>query len=79
MIDYLDAHDVKIEYEYNELLNKLLITDKRVKETSTAEINLLIKMLKPKKSAGFDLISNFMIKKLPLVYIDCLAKCFNVW
>lgn len=33
--------------------------------------------MKPKKSTGFDLVSNFMIKKLPPSYIDCLGKCFN--
>jgi len=78
-INYTDSHDVKIESEHNELLNELSITNKQVKETNTAEINRLIKTLKPKKSAGYDLVSNFMIKKLPLSYIDCLAKCFNVW
>ena len=78
LIDYPDAHDVKIETEYNELLNKLWMTDKRVDETSTAEISRLIKTLKPKTSAGFDLVSNFMVKKLPPSYIDCLAKCFNI-
>ena len=79
LIDYYDAHDVKIKTEYNELLNKLWMTDKRVDETSTAEISRLIKTLKQKTSAGFDLVSNFMIKKLPPSYIDCLAKCFNIW
>ena len=79
LIDYSDAHDVEIETEYNELLNKLWMTDKRVDETSTAEISRLIKTLKPKTSAGFDLVSNLLIKKLPPSYIDCLAKCFNIW
>jgi hypothetical protein len=78
-IDYSNAHDVEIETEYNELLNKLMITDKQVEVTSAAEISKLIKTLKPKKSAGFDLVSNLMIKKLPPSYIDCLAKCFNIW
>ena len=36
-------------------------------------------MLEPKTSAGFDLVSNLMIKKLPPSYSDCLAKCFNIW
>lgn len=54
------------------------ITDERVKETDATEIKLLIKTSKSKKSTGFDLLSNFMIKKLPLSYIDCVAKCLNV-
>ena len=78
-IDYSDAHEVKIESEYNELLNKLEITNERMEETSTAEISRLIRELKPKKSAGFDSISNFMIKKLPPSYISCLVVCFNTW
>jgi hypothetical protein len=50
-----------------------------MEKTNTTEIKRLIRSLKPKKSAGFDQISNFMIKKLPLSYIDCLVNCFNEW
>ena len=39
LIDYSDAHDIKIEIKHNELLNKLWMTDKRMDETSTAEIS----------------------------------------
>jgi hypothetical protein len=39
----------------------------------------MIDTLKPKKSAGFDNISNFMIKRLPPGYLTCLSKCFNEW
>jgi hypothetical protein len=78
-VDYSDAHDVKIDIEYNELVNQLMISEEKVERTSTAEIQRLIKTLKPKKSAGLDLVSNCMIKKLPPSYIDCLANCFNVW
>ena len=28
---------------------------------------------------SLDLVLNLMIKKLPRSYIDCLAKCFNIW
>ena len=28
---------------------------------------------------SLDLVLNLMIKKLPPSYIDCLAKCFNIW
>jgi hypothetical protein len=44
---------------------------------NTTEIRRIIRTLKPKKSAGCDQISNFMIKKLPISYIDCLVDCFN--
>ena len=43
------------------------------------EIKRLIKTLKPKKSSGFDQVSNYIIKKLPPNYIECLARCFNCW
>ena len=43
------------------------------------EITRCIKKLKPKKSTGFDLVSNFIIKRLPPGYIECLVNCFNVW
>ncbi|CAM4981949.1 unnamed protein product [Rotaria socialis] len=53
--------------------------DRKVEKTSTTEITRIIKTLKPKKSAGFDSVSNFIIKKLPPSYIECLANCFNTW
>lgn len=43
------------------------------------EVKRLIKELKPKKSAGTDEISNWIIKKLPPGYVECLTKCFNEW
>jgi len=70
---------VKIENEYRELLNKLLLTEVRIEEVSVSEITQLIRTLKPKKSAGVDLISNFILKKLSPGYIECLVKCFNSW
>ncbi|CAF3391163.1 unnamed protein product [Rotaria socialis] len=50
-----------------------------VEKTSTAEITRIIKTLKSKKSAGFDSVSNFIVKKFPPSYIECLANCFNTW
>lgn len=50
-----------------------------VKPTSVVEIKKIIKNLKPKKSAEVDNISNFMIKKLPSAFLDCLCSCFNDW
>ena len=79
LVDYSDVHDVKIECEVNELINKLMISEVRIEETSTVEIKRLIKTLKPKKSSGFDQVSNYIIKKLPPNYIECLARCFNWW
>lgn len=43
LIDYTQAHDSKIEFEHNELLNELLVTNKQVEKTSTTEINRLIR------------------------------------
>ncbi|CAF4670023.1 unnamed protein product, partial [Rotaria magnacalcarata] len=35
--------------------------------------------LKPKKSSGFDAVSNFIIKRIPPGYISCLVNRFNTW
>jgi hypothetical protein len=78
-LDYSDAYDVKIEVQYIELMNKLALSDVQVEKTTMFEITRYIKKLKPKKSAGVDLVSNFIIKRLPPGYIECLVNCFNVW
>jgi len=70
---------VKIDNECNEILRMLANSNEQMERTSTAEIRRLIRSIKPKKSAGFDQISNFMIKKLPPSYVECLVKCFNQW
>ena len=67
LIDHSGTHDVKLETEYNALLKELMSTKGSVKETSTTEVMQVIKTLKPKKSSGADLISNFMIKNSLLV------------
>ena len=50
-----------------------------MERTNSFEIRRIIQALKPKKSAGFDQISNFIIKTLPMSYIECLVVCFNQW
>ena len=77
--DMSDAHEVQIEIEYIELMNKLAILNEDAETTNTTEIKRFISNMKPKKSAGFDEVSNFMIKRLPLSYVQCLATCFNCW
>ena len=72
-------HEIEIVTEYRDLLKKLVDEKEQMEETSVAEISRIIRVLKPKKSAGFDEISNFMIKKLPPSYISCLTVCFNTW
>ncbi len=56
-----------------------MISGEKVREMSTLEVTGCVKKLKPKRSSGFDLISNYMIKLLPSSYIGRLTKCFNVW
>ena len=73
-----DPNDMGIE-EYGILLKELSISEETIELTSAFEITKFIKKLKPKKSSGFDQISNFMIKLLPPSYITCLVNCFNVW
>ncbi len=45
--------------------------------TNFVEIKKHISNLKPKKSSGFDTVSNFMIKRIPLSFINYLSNCFN--
>ena len=77
--DMSNPHEVQIETEYVELMNRLTTIDEQIEKTSVTEIRRYIFKLKPKKSTGFDEISNFIIKKLPLDYISCLVNCFNMW
>ena len=74
-----DEHTAHVEKEYEEILKQLAECKKKIKPTSVLEIQKIIKKLKPKKSVGVDFISNYMIKKLPPTYIECLCSCFNEW
>ena len=74
-----DSNDMRIEEKHGILLKELSISEETIELTSAFEITKFVKKLKPKKSSGFDQISNFMIKMLPSSYITCLVNCFNVW
>ena len=73
-----DPNDMGIEEEHGILLKELSISQETIELTSAFEITKFIKKLKPKKSSGFDQISNFMIKLLPSSYITCLVNCSNL-
>ncbi|CAM4803758.1 unnamed protein product [Rotaria magnacalcarata] len=77
--DMSDPNEAKIETEYQALVNKLLGSNVIIEKTSAFEVKKYILKLKPKKSSGFDLVSNFMIKRVPPGYINCLVNCFNTW
>jgi hypothetical protein len=77
LIDTSNPHENKITKECNELQKMLSNSKEQLEGINTTEIRRIIHTLKPKKSAGCDQISNFMIKKLPISYIDCLVDCFN--
>ena len=79
LIDTSNSHDLGIVNECNAILNTLSNSEEEMERTSVTEIRRLILSLKPKKSAGFDQISNLMIKKLLMSYIECLVVCFNRW
>ena len=74
-----NSHDVQIETEYLELMNKLELSNEKIEITNVREIKQHISKMKQKKSSGFDQVSNFMVKRLPPSYISCLANCFNAW
>ncbi|CAF4181734.1 unnamed protein product, partial [Rotaria magnacalcarata] len=79
LIDYSDANEVKIDNECNEISRMFSNSTEKMEKTSIEEIRRLIRSLKPKKSAGYDQVSNYMIKRLPPIYIECLVNCFNKW
>ena len=76
-INPTDPHDEQIVKEYEEILGKLKQHHSKIRPTNATEVKRIIQKLKPKKSSGHDSISNFMIKKLPPAYLECLSKCFN--
>ncbi|CAM4975916.1 unnamed protein product [Rotaria socialis] len=77
-IDRNDPHDSEIENEFQDIL-KSFSNSMEIEQTNIKEICYAIKSLKPKKSAGYDSISNFMLKLLPPGYLQCLCNCFNLW
>ena len=78
-IDKSDSHVSKVIDEYNEIRIILSVSTELTEKTSIVEIRMIVRSLKPKKSTRFDQIPNFMIKKLPISYIECLVVCFNQW
>ena len=70
---------MEIETEYLEIINRLAISREKIETTNALKIKRHISKLKPKKSSGFDEVSNFMIKRIPPSYISCLVNCFNTW
>ncbi|CAF4619847.1 unnamed protein product [Rotaria socialis] len=77
--DMSDPYEVQIDIEYLERMNKLAMANESVETTNIVAIKKQISQLKPKKSCEFDAVSNYMIKKIPLGCISCLANCFNTW
>ncbi|CAF3104235.1 unnamed protein product [Rotaria socialis] len=69
--DMSDPHENQIETEYLKLINKLPILNEKIEKTNFTEIKRHILKLKPKKSSGFDVVSNFISKKMPPGYINC--------
>ena len=77
--DTSNPHEVQIETEYVELMNRVAIIDEEIEKTNVTEIRRHISKVKPKKSTGYDEVSNFIIKKISPNYISCLVNRFNTW
>jgi hypothetical protein len=58
-----NPHQIQIETEYQELMNNIALSNEKIEMTNFVEIKKHISNLKPKKSSGFDTVSNLMIKK----------------
>ncbi|CAF0993425.1 unnamed protein product, partial [Adineta ricciae] len=79
-VDHRNNHDQYITRESLRIKEEIIKSPKMKLEPITQiEIKRLINKLKNKKSAGYDEISNHMIKLLPPGYIQCLTSCFNMW
>lgn len=78
-IDLNDETDVEIEKEYLEIKEELAKLNCPVESATEKEISDSIRSLRPKKPAGYDSVSNFMLKLLPPGYVQCLRNCFNTW
>ena len=74
-----DPHTNQIDKEYGSILKEIALEKKEIRPTNLQEIRRIIRELKPKKSAGRDKISNFIIKRLPPAFLECLCYCFNEW
>ncbi len=60
-----NPHQIQIETEYQELMNKIALPNEKIEMTNFVEIKKHASKLKPKKSSGFDTVSNFRIKRIP--------------
>lgn len=75
-----NPHERQIEIEYQNLMNTLMMeSEQKIERTNEFEVKKYIAKLKPKKSYGFDTVSNFVIKRIPPGYISCIVHCFNTW
>ena len=70
---------MEIETKYLEVINRLAISREKIEMTNALEIKGHTSKLKPRKSSGFDEVSNFMVKRISPSYISCLVNCFNTW
>ncbi len=50
-----------------------------VEQTNLKEICDSLRSLKSKRSAGYDSVSNYMLKILSPGYLQFLCYCFNLW
>ncbi|CAF1929527.1 unnamed protein product [Rotaria magnacalcarata] len=78
-LDLTNINDMEIMKEFKEILKGLSTSTDEVEVTNTSEIKNAIRSIRPKKSAEFDNISNFIIKRLPPGHIQGLGNCFNLW
>ena len=80
VIEATIPHYIQIVKEYQEIKELLAAaTDTELETTSVKEIMRIIKNMTGKKSSGYDLVPDQIIKLLPPVYIECLVNCFNGW
>lgn len=75
--DISDSNELLIETEYQELMDKVAMIIEKIEATSVFEIKRYISKLKPKKSSGFDSVSNFMIQTTSVELCLLFSKLFQ--
>ena len=75
--DTSNPHEVQIEAEYVELMNRLAIIHEEIEKTNVTKIRRHRSKLKPKKSTAYDEVSNFIIKKNLSGLYELFSKLFQ--
>ena len=78
-LDMSNSHEAGVFNECSEIFKVSSNSEEEIERTNIGKIRRIIKSFKLKIPVSSDQISNFIIKKLPKNYMECLVACFNQW